>query len=90
MRLPTVDELVNEVSDVLDVPIETGVDLDVRLQVLDDGMWKLHYGDAQYDTDHHGYWGASVIRVGMRRKELADVADDLIAQAEDQHAQVNE
>ena len=90
MQFPTTDELVNEMAEMLDVPVDSGVDLDVRLQVLDDGTWHLHYGDACYDTDHHGYWGASVITRGMRRKELADVADDLIAQAADHQAQVNE
>ena len=58
--------------------------------MLDDGTWALHFGSAQYDTDHHGYWGASAITVGMRRKDLSDVADDLIAQAEDHHAQGTE
>lgn len=90
MEFPTRDELVNDMAEMLDVPVESGVDLDVRLQVLDDGTWNLHYGDAQYDIDHHGYWGASAITVGMRRKELADIADDLISQAEDHHAQVDE
>ena len=88
MQFPTTDEVVNEMAAMLDVLVDNGVDLDVRLQVLDDGTWHLHYGDAQYDTDHHGDWGASTITVGMRRKELADIASDLIDQAADHHAQI--
>ena len=51
MQFPTSAKLVDELAEMLDVPINRGVDLDVRLQVLDDDTWHLHYGDAQYDTD---------------------------------------
>lgn len=35
--------------------------LEVRLQVVSGGAWALHTGDACYDTDHHGVWGADSI-----------------------------
>lgn len=87
VRFPRSHELVNEMSEILDVPAEGITDMDVRLQVLDDGTWQLHYGDAQYDTDHRGYWGASIISVGMNRRDLNGVAQDLISQAQEHHAQ---
>lgn len=62
--------------------------IDVRLQVLEDGRWAVHSGDASYDLDHHGYWGASSISYG--RQNLADLARDLIEQCRDDYAQRDE
>lgn len=53
---------------------------DVRLQVVDDG-WELHFGDASYDTDHNGYWGASSLPEGKTTaEECGALADDLMEQ----------
>lgn len=64
-------------------------DLDVRLQVIpSESMdWTLHMGDAQYDTDHRGFWGAAVIDANMTTGDLRSVAGDLIEQAEEMAAQ---
>lgn len=54
---------------------EDGVD--VRLQVTQGG-WGVLSGDAQYDTDHRGYWGASYLD---KESNVRDVARELIAEA---------
>lgn len=53
--------------------------LDVRLQVSGDG-WAVHYGDASYDQDHRGYWGASCL---SRETNCRELARELIAECED-------
>jgi hypothetical protein len=40
--------------------------IDVRLQILETGDWAVHTGDASYDTDHHGVWGAGEVPVRGR------------------------
>jgi len=70
-----------------DVPAEDDF-MDVRLQVLDDGSWMLHTGDASYDTDHHGSWGAGTMTALDTDEELLTLAQDLISQADDMKAQV--
>ena len=59
---------------------------DVRLQVLPDGGWSVHSGDAQYDQDHRGYWGASSLPYDGHFN-ATEVAKDLIEQAKDAAAQ---
>lgn len=57
--------------------------IDVRLQITEGG-WDVHSGDAQYDTDHRGYWGAGWVSQGTNVRELAR---ELIAEAKDDEAQ---
>ena len=92
-----VDEVVSELKDIRDdlaaTPSEDGVEseddfMDVRLQVLDNGSWLIHTGDASYDTDHHGSWGADEIDATMTDEELQNIAQGLIDQAADMQAQV--
>ena len=45
--------------------------IDVRLQVYEDGMWSIHLGPSDYDSDHRGFWGASSISPKTNCKELA-------------------
>jgi hypothetical protein len=59
---------------------------DVRLQLID-GSWALHTGDASYDQDHRGAWGASSISAGATMKECRETAKDLIAEAEESLAE---
>jgi hypothetical protein len=61
--------------------------LDVRLQVYESGSWAIRSGDPCYDTDHHGYWGASCIAQCDTPKTLRETAKDLINQARDMKAQ---
>jgi hypothetical protein len=61
---------------------------DVRLQMDDEGGWIIHWGLADYDTDHTGYWGSGTI--AGSNTNFAELAADLISQAVDayreQHA----
>lgn len=91
MKFPTVGVLADYL-DKLQVSMEreitdSGEDgLDVRLQVTDDA-WHVHTGDASYDSDHHGAWGASVLledsNVTAVARELIDEAKDMEAQGDD-------
>jgi hypothetical protein len=61
-----------------------GNEVDVRLQVQD-GRWRLHYGDAQYDDDHRGVWGIGTLG---RRSNCRDLARDLIEEAREAAAEL--
>lgn len=58
---------------------EPRLTVDVRLQVYDGG-WVVSSGDAQYDTDHPGHWGASSVSSDMTDDDLEQVAGDLVEQ----------
>ena len=60
---------------------------DVRLQLHNDGTISIHYGDAQYDTDHSGYWGASTLSQSDSTADLEYMARDLVNQAIDSAAE---
>jgi hypothetical protein len=65
--------------------------LDVRLQVEVSGAWGVWSGDACYDTDHSGYWGASSLSaesdvVEVARELLADVRESVAQGGEDEAA----
>ena len=62
-------------------------DMEVRLQVYEDGSWTLRTGDSSYDQDHRGFWGASCVAPGDSVKFLRRIAKDLIDQAADSAAQ---
>jgi hypothetical protein len=59
---------------------EGNVGGDVRLQVVD-GDWMIHTGDAQYDQDHRGRWGAGWVPAGAGARECLRIAAGLIAEA---------
>ena len=63
-----------------------GEDMDVRLQLYEDGAWALRTGLSDYDQDHRGFWGASSITGGCLIKHLRDTAADLLEQVRDAHA----
>lgn len=65
---------------------EQGECFDIRLQVTP-GSWELHTGDASYDTDHRGAWGASCLDA---ETDCDDLAGDLISQARDTAADMDE
>lgn len=54
---------------------------DVRLQVWEDGRWAVHVCSPDYDQDHRGYWGASLL--SYDRQNLTALARDLIGQCAD-------
>lgn len=51
--------------------------IDVRLQVLDNSL-DLHIGDAQYDTNHQGYWGEAWLDYDWEEDELETVISELV------------
>lgn len=59
---------------------------DVRLQVNDNG-WYIQEGDASYDTDHSGHWGAGTIMAESSEQDIQATALDLIHQVEESIAQ---
>lgn len=74
--------------------VPRGEELDVRLQVIDaelteDGAleeipeWNVWTGDASYDTDHRGDWGAGTITHRMSLAELTELARSLVDEALD-------
>jgi hypothetical protein len=64
---------------------EPGVD--VRLQVGEGGSWAVHSGDASYDTDHSGFWGAGSLDAIT---DCDALAAELIEEAKDHAAQCGE
>lgn len=61
--------------------------IDVRLQVYEDGRYCVRSGDASYDQDHRGFWGASSVAAEDSDADLSQLARDLVAQALDHCAQ---
>ena len=61
---------------------------DVRLQVWEDGKWAVHVCSPDFDQDHRGYWGASLL--SYDRQNLTDLARDLIDQCAEAIAMGNE
>ena len=58
---------------------------DVRLQVWEDGKWAVHVCSPDYDQDHRGYWGASLL--SYDRQNLTELARDLIDQCAEECAE---
>ena len=92
-KFPTVNDVAYELRE---LNKQAHGEADVRLQVLDDGNWWVHLGDASHDLDHHGFWGAGTIpgcggKHGKPRKFNSKLlAEDLINQAADHYAQDKE
>ena len=59
----------------------------VRLQVHGNGNWAVHVCSPDYDLDHRGYWGASLL--SYDRQNLTELARDLIDQCADAIATEN-
>lgn len=83
--IPSVRDLVQELKYAREDAAEYETDIDVRLRVHG-GSWELKTGDAQYDTDHRGYWGASSVSARDTDRDLMNTAEDLIDQVEDDYA----
>jgi len=76
------DGIIMDVDSLPEEDREGGID--VRLQIQEDGSWSIHAGDAQYDTDHTGYWGASMVDSDS---DAGEVVLDLVGQAMSDFAQ---
>ena len=77
-----------EVSRALDA-VSRSVDgeCDVRLQVYPDGQWAIRWGLSDYDQDHRGYWGASIVdsetsNLLIAQDLLDQVAEDIAMSTE--------
>lgn len=57
--------------------------IDVRLQIGPDGSYCFHSGDASYDQDHRGFWGAGTVSSDDGDQECAQIGRDLVEQAID-------
>lgn len=83
---PTIGDVAEELASIRWTPepdaSEEDSYLDVRLQVEEDGSWSIHTGNASYDTDHSGFWGAISLLPDM--DDMREPAADLIEQAMDQ------
>lgn len=56
-------------------------DADVRLQVHEG--WTVHHGDAQFDQDHRGLWGAGSVSARDSLATLRETARGLVSEALD-------
>lgn len=63
----------------LEVVEDNDDSVDVRLR-YHEGTWMTYSGDASYDQDHRGYWGASGVIGNMETSDLEEVANDLLEQ----------
>jgi hypothetical protein len=88
MKFPTIqdvsDEVYSHVQDLKNWQIDEG---DIRLQVYENGGWIVRTGDASFDTDHSGFWGASSIASNANKRQCRETARELIGQARDQQAE---
>lgn len=82
---PTIADVAQELRNAKSM-LDRGDEMEVRLQVYQDGGWALRKGDPSYDLDHNGYWGCGYI---TRRTNCRDLARDLIAEAMDHASQVS-
>jgi hypothetical protein len=88
MRFPSIASVTAALKEAREEAREylNGEDMDVRLQLYEDGAWALRTGLSDYDQDHRGFWGASSITGGCLIKHLRDTAADLLEQVRDAHA----
>ena len=91
-KLPTILQVTNDLVSIHRAALreghfndeEDGDTIDVRLQVLANGSWYVHAGDASYDTNHNGFWGSGMIGRGDTRRDLAETAHDLLSQVREE------
>jgi hypothetical protein len=76
VRAPSVDGVARALVAVKR-QLPRGDDVDVRLQVYEDGQWAIRWGSSDYDLDHRGHWGASSLD---RRTNCRDLAVELLDQ----------
>lgn len=86
---PDVEEIARELRSIRD-RIEISDECDVRLQVYEDGDCAVRWGPSDHDQDHRGWWGASSIHGRLTRDESVEIAEDLLEQAQEHHAQEEE
>jgi hypothetical protein len=83
MRFPSIEVVTADLIAAKQSLDAESPEMDVRLQVHEDGAWAVRTGDASYDLDHRGFWGASSID---RRTNCRRLARELLEEAKDQAA----
>lgn len=90
-KFPTLSIVAQELRDI-NAHVEG--ECDIRLQVYPSGEWALRVGLSDYDTDHHGYWGASslpgVVQGKVKRFPSLVMARDLIEQCKEHYSQATD
>ncbi len=66
---------------------EGWAEIEVRLQVTGPDDWQLHSGDAQFDQDHCGCWGASYVQPDDTDDDLKVTAGALLVEAGEDYAE---
>lgn len=84
VKVPRQTEVTAELADLQSIMLlhNDSNEIEVRLQVTAD-HWQINSGDASYDQDHRGYWGANQITAYATPTELADIALELIEEVEE-------
>jgi hypothetical protein len=91
MKFPSIANVANDLRAInQNVESDDEHGCDVRPQVYLDGQYIVRAGDAQYDQDHRGFWGAStipgVVKGKVRRFDSRAIARDLIEQCREAYA----
>ena len=76
MKMPSIDDVAQRLFNIKQM-YTSDDEIDVRLQVYKNDKWMIHTGDACYDTDHTGHWGAGEVD---RHTNCRELAKDLISQ----------
>jgi hypothetical protein len=61
--------------------------IDVRIQIMPNGNWYGHTGDASFDQDSRGYWGSGIASPDMKKMDCREMAKEMIEQAAEMHEQ---
>lgn len=85
--IPTRQEIMDELEDVLRSLDDPDEGTEVRLQYVPEEGWEVLSGLPDYDLDHQGFWGAGWVEGQYGPDELAEVARDLLDQVEDAMAE---
>lgn len=81
-EVPVVEAVAVALRDVRDyLRRERFADTDVRLQVHDG--WAVHHGDASFDQDHRGLWGAGSVSARDSLATLRETARGLVSEVLD-------
>jgi len=84
LKVPSADDVRGALLTVRDQLDDEVTEIDVRLQVYDNGTWALRSGSSDYDQDHRGYWGSGTVDADT---DWAALAEDLIEQCLEQYAE---
>lgn len=85
---PSVDDVVNSLTEINTYDTEDEDGISVRLQVYEDGQWAVRWGLSDYDQDHREYWGVSSVDGNNNKScDFKAIAANLIEECKE-HAAV--